>query len=93
MAFKKIGGVIMFSLKKPIFFLIGCLCTLLSSCGENSNSEESTTDINESETASSVVSKNNIYANPIFPLVDGEPKQTYMADPFAIRADDGLYYL
>ena len=83
----------MFPLKKPMFFLIGCLCTLLSSCGENSNSEESTTDINESETASSVVSKNNMYANPIFPLVDGEPEQTYMADPFAIRADDGLYYL
>ena len=83
----------MFCFKKPMFFLIGCLCALLSSCGDKENSEEPTADVKESETTSDVVSKNNMYANPIYPLVDGEPSQTYMADPFAIRADDGLYYL
>ncbi len=39
------------------------------------------------------VAQNNNYTNPIFPLVNGERKMTYQADPYIIRDDDGTYYM
>lgn len=40
-----------------------------------------------------VLSQNNPYANPVFPIVDGERKNTYQADPYVVRDDDGTFYL
>lgn len=40
-----------------------------------------------------VVSQNNFYTNPIFPVVDGERKSTYQADPYIVRDDDGMFYM
>lgn len=39
------------------------------------------------------VAKNNDYVNPIFPLVGGERKMTYQADPYIVRDDDGTFYM
>lgn len=39
------------------------------------------------------VAKNNNYINPVFPLVNGEKKNTYTADPYVVRDDDGAYYM
>ena len=39
------------------------------------------------------VAKNNNYINPTHPLVNGEKKATYAADPYVVRDDDGAYYL
>ncbi len=39
------------------------------------------------------VAQNNYYSNPTYPLVDGEEKITYQADPYIVRDDDGTYYL
>lgn len=57
---------------------------ILSSCEEN---EKQPTDNQE------IVSENNFYQNPICPIVDGDKLETYMADPYVIRDDDGKYYL
>ena len=39
------------------------------------------------------IAKNNDYSNPIYPLVNGERKRTYQADPYIVRDDDGMYYM
>ena len=39
------------------------------------------------------VSYNNQYSNPTYPLANNEKKETYMADPFVVRDDDGTYYM
>ena len=39
------------------------------------------------------IAKNNDYSNPIYPLVNGERKRTYQADPYIVRDDDGTYYM
>lgn len=41
----------------------------------------------------SPVSQNNPYSNPTYPIVNGEKKITYQADPYVVRDDDGTYYL
>lgn len=40
-----------------------------------------------------VVAENNNYVNPVYPLVEGERKITYQADPYIVRDDDGTYYM
>lgn len=39
------------------------------------------------------VSYHNQYSNPTYPLTNNEKKETYMADPFVVRDDDGTYYM
>ena len=39
------------------------------------------------------VSYHNQYSNPTYPLANNEKKETYMADPFVVRDDDGTYYM
>lgn len=77
---------------------IFCSLLMLAACNDNnsSSSNASNTDIITNSTSSEevVVAKNNNYANPCYPVVGGEEKETYMADPFVIRDDtDGMYYL
>lgn len=40
-----------------------------------------------------VLAKNNNYTNPIYPIVEGERKLTYQADPYIVRDDDGTFYM
>lgn len=40
-----------------------------------------------------VLSQNNPYSNPISPIVEGERRKTYQADPYVVRDDDGTFYL
>lgn len=40
-----------------------------------------------------IVAQNNFYVNPVFPIVDGERKSTYQADPYIVRDDDGTFYM
>lgn len=39
------------------------------------------------------VAENNNYQNPVYPIVNGEKKITYQADPYIVRGDDGTFYL
>ncbi|MGN1040633.1 MAG: family 43 glycosylhydrolase [Candidatus Fimimonas sp.] len=39
------------------------------------------------------IAQNNNYVNPVFPLVNGERKMTYQADPYVVRDDDGTFYM
>ncbi len=39
------------------------------------------------------VAQNNNYENPIYPIVNGEKKSTYQADPYIVRDDDGTFYM
>ena len=84
-------------IKKTFWVLISCVCSLLMSCDNNYGTSQSDTSgdvtTNSDIVENVIVAKNNNYANPIYPLVDGEPAQTYMADPYIIRGDDNLYYL
>ena len=77
-------------MKKKIFKLFPMVLFLISlvsltSCKENNEIVD--------EPKEEIVSQNNFYTNPIYPLVNGVKTETYMADPFVIRGDDGLYYL
>lgn len=38
-------------------------------------------------------SSHNPYSNPTYPLVNGTKTETYMADPYVLRGDDGYFYL
>ena len=62
----------------------------LFSCGNTTseNSESSSLPITEVR-----VSYHNQYSNPTYPLANNEKKETYMADPFVVRDDDGTYYM
>lgn len=62
----------------------------LFSCGNTTseNSEPSSLPITEVR-----VSYHNQYSNPTYPLANNEKKETYMADPFVVRDDDGTYYM
>lgn len=61
--------------------LIGCS----TPAGSSSSSSEPSSD-------SEVVSTNNFYENPIYPLYNGQKKETYLADPYVIRDEDTLKY-
>ena len=63
----------------------------LFSCGDttsNNSVQPSSLPITEVR-----VSYNNQYSNPTYPLANNEKKETYMADPFVVRDDDGTYYM
>lgn len=64
-----------------------CACFSLSACGDGAEPSEPI------EPPSSVVSENNPYTNPIYPLHNGEKTPVYTADPYVIRGDDGMFYL
>lgn len=88
-------------LKKRIIVQSLAISTLIlfTACDVNSsNPLASSSQTSQSITTSSstyipVIAKNNDYSNPLLPLVNDEQKATYMADPFVIRAEDGLFYL
>lgn len=65
---------------------------LLGSCGEfpwgNTTPSSTTPSI-----PTKPVAQNNNYENPIYPIVDGERKPTYQADPYIVRDDDGTFYM
>lgn len=45
-------------------------------------------------TKEEIISQNNNYSNPCYPVSNGIKKETYMADPFVIRDEStGIYYL
>lgn len=44
-------------------------------------------------TTTKPVAQNNDYSNPIYPIVNGEKKLTYQADPYIVRDDDGTFYM
>lgn len=63
----------------------------LFSCGDttsNNSVQPSSLPITEVR-----VSYHNQYSNPTYPLANNEKKETYMADPFVVRDDDGTYYM
>lgn len=78
------------SLKTSLFVSAFLVLSACSPQGESSQSE--TTSISES-TSFTIESKNNVYSNPTYPLVEGEKVATYTADPFVIRGDDDQFYL
>ena len=64
--------------------LLICCCVLFVACNEK---PQPTPDADEKP-----IAENNNYTNPIYPLVDGERKMTYQADPYIVR-DNGTYYM
>ncbi|MDR0832443.1 MAG: family 43 glycosylhydrolase [Bacillales bacterium] len=68
----------------PLFAL------LLIGCNNNPSSQVSSSESSEPEI---IEAKNNYYSNPTVPILNGEKKITYMADPFTFRDDDGYFYL
>ncbi len=69
----------------PLVILLVASVSFLAACnnpGEKPNTPEEP-----------VVSENNFYTNPISPIVDGERKSTYQADPYIVRDDDGTFYM
>jgi len=75
-----------------IFSTIALTVLALSAC--DGGNAKSTLAPSEKETSSSIlVSTNNPYSNPTYPIVDGKKKPTYMADPYVVRDDDGTFYL
>ena len=72
--------------------MIALAVLALSSCGGEAQSSASPSE-EEPSSSSIIVSTNNPYSNPTYPIVDGQKKPTYMADPYVIRDDDGTFYL
>ncbi len=73
--------------KRIISAILVCVMLCVFVCGCNTTTD----DQNRDEPLP--VAKNNNYTNPIYPLVNGEKKKTYTADPYIVRDDDGAYYL
>ncbi len=71
-------------------FSVVLLCTFLCACAPDSSSNISAESGNQYEEV--VLGKNNNYQNPINPIVNGEKKPTYIADPFIVK-DGQDYYL
>lgn len=61
--------------------------------GTACHSSESLSLLSSSYSSSYIPSANNPYTNPVHPLVDGVKTETYLADPFVVRDDDGTYYM
>ncbi len=74
---------------KEIFFSIVCL--LLCSCAKG-NAFVSSSTSEDPFGPKPILGEHNIYTNPINPLVNGEKKPTYIADPYVIK-DGTDYYL
>lgn len=68
--------------------LFFCLSLCVSGCGELPHSS-AIPSIESQKTKA----QHNDYANPIYPVYDGETIPTYTADPFVVRDLDGTYYL
>ncbi len=58
--------------------------SILVGCGKPSDSTISSEDIISSSEVI-IESKNNFYANPTYPIVNGAEDPTYLADPYVIR--------
>lgn len=70
--------------------IIPLLCLFLCSCTSVNPPIESS--IEESEfTYEPVLGFNNLYTNPIHPLVGGSKKPTYIADPYVVKDDKDFY--
>ncbi len=67
--------------------LVAALLGTLAGCQENA----ATTAVQAPETKP--VAQNNNYQNPVYPIVNGEKKPTYQADPYVVRDDDGTFYM
>jgi len=77
-------------LTKSLSLAFVLLVSSLSGCGPNVSNPDS------SEVVSSemVVSKNNNYVNPTYPLVNDQKEPTYLADPYVIRDEESsIYYM
>ncbi len=74
-----------------------CFCTVFTACtggdGDNNGDGGGGEDIPPVILPEEKIAENNDYANPIYPLHDGEKKPLYTADPYVIKGDDGFYYL
>ena len=62
----------------------------LFSCGNTTSDNSEPSSLPTTEVR---VSYHNQYSNPTYPLANNEKKETYMADPFVVRDDDGTYYM
>ena len=74
---------------KRIVIAFLCVASILafSACGRGKGGDDIVVPENKP------VAENNFYTNPIFPIVNGEKKSTYQADPYIVRDDDGTYYM
>ena len=72
-----------------------CSLLMLTACNKDNSSSSNVSSSNVITSVEEVImAKNNNYANPCYPVVNGVEQETYMADPFVIRDDsDGMYYL
>lgn len=69
--------------------VVTMLAVMLGGCQPEEDTVATTTQPPETKP----VAQNNNYQNPIYPLVDGEKKLTYQADPYIVRDDDGTFYM
>ncbi|WP_251183019.1 family 43 glycosylhydrolase [Anaerocaecibacter muris] len=79
---KSVAGI----LSAVVVAIGGCLA--FCACGEKPNSGKPDVPPDPPK-----VAVNNDYMNPIYPLHNGEKKPLYTADPYAIRGDDGKFYM
>jgi arabinan endo-1,5-alpha-L-arabinosidase len=61
--------------------------------GTSCHSDESLSILSSSFSSSYIPSTNNFYMNPVHPIVNNVKMETYLADPFVVRDDDGIYYM
>lgn len=81
---------------KKTYLLLVCLLFVLyaAACGGEETDENNDTPIVDMPTVPVRVSENNQYMNPIYPIVNGDKKTTYMADPFVVRDEStGKFYM
>ncbi len=91
---KRVQHLFIVQLCVSVFFFAFTGCTpQKSTSGSGNLSSETSESADFSSLSSAPISQNNVYANPVYPLVEGEKAPTYTADPFVIRGDDGLFYL
>lgn len=73
--------------------LLSLTCLLLCACNnDNSSSGTTSSSSGGSGYVEPVLGTHNNYTNPINPIVNGEKKPTYMADPYIVK-DGTDYYL
>ena len=61
--------------------------------GTACSSSDSLSILSSSFSSEYIPSTNNFYMNPVHPIVNGDKMETYLADPFVVRDDDGVYYM
>ncbi len=74
--------------KRILAFVMVLSLLMLCGCQPNDHTTATT-----QPTETKPVAQNNYYENPIYPLVNGEKKLTYQADPYIVRDDDGTFYM